>query len=248
MSHEAFNMEPDELDAQNDPKSTRCQMFAYGDEVPRCYTENSSKEELVLEHVLEYARQFKIIYDPTRELLLAPINECGKRKFICSTIRPTKMPYTELYDYESCAAFVADYLEYEELMTADKLPETIPSPANVLDWQAGDCFDFAIVLCSILLGTGYKAFVVYGTAPKAITTKDESLMDCPFNTGFDDDIDNEDPHVDKDEEHLQIRKEVEEVPVKDYSVETRAPHKSDFDNERNAKQAREQQEAALKAI
>ena len=30
-----------------------------GSEIPRCYFENSSKEELVLEHVLEYDNQFK---------------------------------------------------------------------------------------------------------------------------------------------------------------------------------------------
>lgn len=54
---------------------------------------------MVLEHVLEYARQFKIIYDPTRELLLAPKNECGKRKFISTTIRPSKLPFTDLYNY-----------------------------------------------------------------------------------------------------------------------------------------------------
>ena len=97
-----------------------------------CYLENSSKEELVLEHVLEYQRQFKIIYDPLRELLLAPKNECGKRKFICSTIRPTKLPFTELYDYQGCAKFIADYMEYEELEYPNVLPEVMPSPANVL--------------------------------------------------------------------------------------------------------------------
>lgn len=203
--------EPEALDDQTDPKTTRCIQFSYvsahpymiilqSDNVPRSYIENTSKEELVLEHVLEYARQFKIIYDPTRELLLAPINECGKRKFVCSSIRPTKMPFTELYSYENCAKFVADYLEYEELVVPNALPETIPSPANVLEWQAGDCFDFAIVLCSMLIGTGYNAYVVYGTAPKAITTKDESLMECPFSLDFDDELSDEDPHLDKDEE------------------------------------------------
>ena len=46
--------------------------------MPRCYTENTSKEELVLQHVDEYARQFEVIYDPLRKLLLQPINECNK--------------------------------------------------------------------------------------------------------------------------------------------------------------------------
>lgn len=83
---------------------------------------------------MEYQRQFKIIYDPTRELLLAPANECGKAKFICTTIRPTKLPFTELYEYDSCAKFIANYLEYEELPTPTQLPKIIPSPANVLEW------------------------------------------------------------------------------------------------------------------
>lgn len=132
-----FLPRPEEVLSKIDSKAQRSRKFHnyYGDvTVPRCYTENSSKEELVLEHVLEYSRQFKIIYDPTRELLLAPLNECSKRKFICTTIRPTKLPYTELYDYEGCAKFVANYLEYEELVEPNRLPEIIPSPANVLEW------------------------------------------------------------------------------------------------------------------
>ena len=69
-----------------------------------------------------------------RELILAPKNECGKRKFISSTIRPSKLPFTELYDYMGCAKFVANYLEYEELKYPNKIPEIMPSPANVLKW------------------------------------------------------------------------------------------------------------------
>ena len=91
----------------------------------------------------------------------------------------------------------------------------MPSPANVICWQAGDSFDFAIVLCSLLLGTGYDAYVVYGTAPKAITTKDESLMDCPPDLkGLGDDLglreaDSEDPYFDADEKHMHKKKELE---------------------------------------
>ena len=67
---------------------------------------------------------------------------------------------------------MADYLEYEELERPNKFPNIIPSPANVLKNQAGDCFDFSIVLCSLLIGAGYDAFIVIGTAPKAITSRD----------------------------------------------------------------------------
>ena len=108
-----------------------------------------------------------------------------------------------MYDYKDCAKFVANYLEYEELAVPDQLPHHIPSPANVLDeWQTGDCFDFAIVLCSLLIGVGYKAYVVYGTAPKEITTRDESDMECPFSLEIRDDMENTDHHHDSDEEQM----------------------------------------------
>jgi len=110
---------------------------------------------------------------------LYPPNECNKYKFICSTIRPTKVPFPELYDYIKCAKFIAQHIEYEELNPPNEFPKVIPSPNNVLDWQIGDCFDMSIVLCSLLIAAGYNAFVVYGTAPRFITTKDESNLDCP---------------------------------------------------------------------
>lgn len=36
---------------------------------------------------------------------------------------------------------------------------------QVLEWTVGDSFDFSMVLCSLLLGAGYDAYVVHGTAP-----------------------------------------------------------------------------------
>ena len=176
-----------------------------------------------MEHVLEYKRQFKVIYDPLRKLLLAPRNERSIRKFICTTIRPTKLPYTDLYQWDKCAKFVADFLEYEELVEPDKFPNYIPSPANVLDWQIGDCFDFSIVLCSLLIGAGYDAFVVHGTAPKKITVKDESMMECPFPLEINDNEDKDDPEHDEDE-HLMLQERKDLIkPIDDFKVE-QLPH------------------------
>lgn len=175
------------------------------------------------------------------------MNECGKRKFICSTIRPTKLPFTELYDYEGCSKFIASYLEYEELFEPNRLPLKMPSPANVMKWQAGDCFDFAIALCSLLIGTGYNAYVVYGTAPKNITIKDESLMDCPFSLEFDDLMDDEDPHHDVDEKHMNRIKPPEENPFPGFSVATRLPHRSVFEDKQRDIAQKEAEEKQRKA-
>jgi hypothetical protein len=50
---------------------------------------------------------------------------------------------------------------------------------SVLNWQAGDSFDISNVLCSLLIGVGYDAYVVAGYAPKSVTTNDQSRTTCP---------------------------------------------------------------------
>jgi hypothetical protein len=211
----------------------------------------------VLEHVLEYEKHFKICYDPNRQLLLAPKNECGIMKFVSTTLRPTKLPYTELYEWKECAEFISNFLEYEELDPPNALPDFIPSPANVIDWQAGDCFDFSILLCSLLIGSGYDAYCVYGAAPKYITTKDESLMNCPFDLELkeeDDDAANEEkkkqndnkPSVMKESEPLISKfdmhtaqsedQRLREEYIKENTIDDDAPDLEEYDDLEQKKQ------------
>ena len=145
-------------------------------EQPESYRNNTKKEELMLEYVSNFRRQFEDIYPGRKPLLLCPLNECGMRKFVCTTLRPTQLPYQELYDYDKCAKFVADFLRYEPLELSGQIPRHLPSPAATLGWQAGDCFDCAQALCSLLLGVGYDAYVVAGYAPRAITQCDQSAQ------------------------------------------------------------------------
>ncbi len=164
----------------------RCRYHATLDpeEMAIGFQENSPKEELVLEHVKEFERHFPLVFreQEERELFLFPPNECGLQKFICTTIRSTKLGYLELYNFDTCATTIARYLQYEELDPADEYPNCIPSPSNVLEWQKGDCFDFSIVLCSLLIGVGYDAYVCFGIAPRAITSCNEALLENPEST------------------------------------------------------------------
>jgi hypothetical protein len=128
------------------------------------------------------------------------------------------------------------------------LPKIIPSPANVLEWQAGDSFDFGIALCSLLIGCGYDAYVVYGTAPREITTKDEALMECPFPIEMPDNDDQDDPEVDKDEEHMTSKKPSLITPIEDYSVTKPPVRQSDFDNEMKRTKDAEAERTRLAAI
>ena len=101
-------------------------------------------------------------------------NRCGVEKFVCTTLRPTRLPYSELYDYDGCAQFLSDYIVYEPLVEGPHgFPDAVCSPQFTLNHQRGDCFDMSILLVSYLLGAGYDAYVVCGTAPKWIALKDQ---------------------------------------------------------------------------
>ena len=189
-------------------KEARCEVFASSGSLYTSYKENTLKEELILEHVIQFKKEFNLTIDAKREILLYPQNECGKYKFICSTVRPTKVPYPELYDYKKCAKFISEFFEYEELNPPTEFPKIIPAPDNVVKWQIGDSFDLSIVLVSLLIGVGYNAYVVYGKAPRFITSKDETRLAPP---DMPDDIKIIDPDL-EDKEDL-VEPTIKDKPV-----------------------------------
>ena len=143
-------------------------------EQPESYRSNMPNEEIMLAYLRKFEAQWYNLHPNRRMPLLAPRNECGMRKFICTTLRPTQLPYQDVYNYDKCAQFVAGYIRYEPLELAGQLPQHMPSPSATLAWQAGDCFDMAQVLASLLLGVGYDAYVCSGYAPAAITRCDQT--------------------------------------------------------------------------
>lgn len=44
----------------------------------------------------------------------------------------------------------------------------------------GNCFDFSVLLCSLLLGAGYDAYVVAGYATREVCNMDQSRTTCPL--------------------------------------------------------------------
>jgi hypothetical protein len=144
--------------------------------LPHSYRENSAKEEAVLEYVENFRRQFVLLFPARRELMLCPVNECGVRKFVCSTIRPSKLANDEIYDLQSAANFVADFFEYTMLENPTQMPDLLPSPGSIVKLRAGDCYDLSHVLVTMLRGSGYDAYVVSGYAPLWITRADQSKV------------------------------------------------------------------------
>jgi hypothetical protein len=95
--------------------------------LPVSYFSLSAKEKLLLLFAENFRRQFKEIYPSRRPLVLAVENECEVQKFVSTTIRPTTLEFSELIDnWQACALFVADHIQYETL----EEPKMIVSKIN----------------------------------------------------------------------------------------------------------------------
>jgi hypothetical protein len=151
-----------------------------GDKAPSTYTSNTIKEELCSEYIASFRENFSRIFPSRKTPFMIAKNEYGVDKFVCSTLRPTVTPIPELYDLHECASFMAGFIMYEPLDPQYEPPQYLFSPAATLNTNTGDSFDLATLVCSFLLGSGYDAYVVCGYAPKFITLRDQSRMQCPL--------------------------------------------------------------------
>ncbi|KAF1778920.1 hypothetical protein GQ600_8826 [Phytophthora cactorum] len=143
------------------------------------YSSNTPKEQLCLEYIAGFQRQFERMFPTRRPLYLHPPNEKGVPKFVCTTIRPTLLPYRDLYDCHTLARFLAGVVEYEPLANPAIPPVCLPSPSFTLKWKSGDSFDLATLLVSFLNGAGYDAYVVNGIAPQWLCLLDQSKAPLP---------------------------------------------------------------------
>ncbi len=146
---------------------------------PASYLKNSEKEERCLkERVYPFHERFKEVFSSRRDLLLTPKNEHGVPKFVCTTLRPTLLDHGA-YQLNEIAQLVADMMVVEPLSNPLRTPDTLQSPRKALHTQTGHIFDSAHVLCSLLLGAGFDAYVVFGYAPQWICMQDTSFESYP---------------------------------------------------------------------
>ncbi|KAM4614463.1 dynein regulatory complex subunit 7 [Discoglossus pictus] len=152
----------------------------FSTEFPASYTSNSHKEETLLGLAENFWRQYTHLYPDRKPLFICPQNECGVQKCVCTTLRPTLLPFPELYMWDQASHFVAEYLSVQPLRPPLSLPRTLFSSSTVLQRQKGNCFDFSVLLCSVLLGAGYDAYCVSGYATQEICLVDETRDVCPL--------------------------------------------------------------------
>ncbi|KAL3319943.1 hypothetical protein Ciccas_001371 [Cichlidogyrus casuarinus] len=147
---------------------------------PPSYKENTLKEKRVIAYCENFQRQYSTLCTDRTQLFIIPRNEFNIPKFVCTAIRRTLLPYPEFYQWSECAKFVADFLELIPLRPYSEPPKRLYSPSVVIQRQMGTVFDFSNLLCSLLLGAGYDAYVVHGYASREICLKDLRCNTCPY--------------------------------------------------------------------
>ena len=160
-------------------KQIRCDNFKNTYKEQDGFTTNCNKEKLIADKLDFFEKEFRKEYG-NRPLFLNPMNEAGVQKFVCSTIRPTKLAVIDFFDAFQTARLLSNLIKFQELEQPDTFPRHLVSPYNTLKWRSGDSADFAVLLSSILIGSSFDAFVVVGTAIKQLTIKNESDLDCPY--------------------------------------------------------------------
>ncbi|XP_068180277.1 dynein regulatory complex subunit 7-like [Antennarius striatus] len=147
---------------------------------PESYRINSPKEIQLLAMAENFQRQYSYLYPERKPLLLCPINECEVKKFVSTTLQPISRIRPELFNWEACASFVADFLSLEPLDPPVELPKYLLSSTSVLQSQKATCFEFSTLLCSLLLGAHYDAYCVSGYAVREMCVLDQSLQERPL--------------------------------------------------------------------
>nr|XP_043894905.1 dynein regulatory complex subunit 7-like isoform X2 [Solea senegalensis] len=147
---------------------------------PRSYTTNTSQENELLAIADNFHRQFSHLHPERKRLLLCPVNECGVKKFVSTTIRPAPTDHPELYSWQGCASFVSDFLTLEPLELPYDPPARLFSSTLVMQNQRATSFEYAVLLCGLLLGADYDAYCVSGYAHREMCLLDQRLQDCPL--------------------------------------------------------------------
>ncbi|XP_040914907.1 dynein regulatory complex subunit 7 [Toxotes jaculatrix] len=181
QEEEAEEVEEVEEALSNFHVSTQQRLLYKADDLcPKSYVMNSPDETRLLAIADNFQRQYSHLYPERKSLLLCPVNEHGVKKFVSTTLRPTPTIYPELFSWEGCASFVAHFLSLDPLEPPVEPPRNLYSSTSVLRSQRATCFEYATLLCSLLLGAHYDAYCVSGYAVKEMCLLDQSLQECPL--------------------------------------------------------------------
>ena len=99
--------------------------------LPAAFTANSPLEQRLLEHAAAYREAWAGAHPGQLPPCVSLLNEAGCQKAVCTTLRPTLLPHTQLYDLAGVAQFVAEFFTYEPLLQ----PHRWGRKAGTKGWQ-----------------------------------------------------------------------------------------------------------------
>lgn len=137
--------------------------------LPPTYVRNSQRELLLLDYAGAFETQFLTQFPSHKPLHICPLNEGGVPKFLPTSLRPAVLARSALLGGAALARFVADALVPEPLADPTRFSKYCQSPQTTLEFQRGDALDASLLLCSLLLGAGFNAYVVLGAADRFLT-------------------------------------------------------------------------------
>lgn len=76
--------------------------------------------------------------------------------------------------------FIMQLLEGKFIASCSSQPTSLVSATLVLQEQEGNCFDYAMLLASLLIGVGYDAYCVYGYASQDVCLLNLGRNTCPM--------------------------------------------------------------------
>jgi len=155
------------------------QTSEYIEGLPDTFKVNTPQEKRALKLAENFRQQYAFLYPNRMSLLLAPTNEANTEKVICTYVIPTLIRYVNFFEWQDIANYIRDALTVRPLREPTVLPTQLYSPSSTLKNQSANCFEYSNVLCSLLLGAGYDAYVVSGYATREICTNDLSFDDQP---------------------------------------------------------------------
>ncbi|CAL6108366.1 Conserved_hypothetical protein [Hexamita inflata] len=147
--------------------------------LPKTYVQNSEREQLLLDYANAFETQFLSQFPKRKPIYMVPLNEAGIQKFLPTTLRPALLADPTLSNGQKLAQFVADAVNYEQLKDATSYSRYVMAPQTTLEWQKGDSIDISLLLCSLLLGAGFNAYVCLGTADRRLTEQLRHKEVCP---------------------------------------------------------------------
>ena len=78
--------------------------------LPETYKTNNEAEKRALELAENFRLQYAHLYPNRMPVLLAPTNEAGISKVICTFVRSGLLEYTDFYYWNTIASFIKDFL------------------------------------------------------------------------------------------------------------------------------------------